>query len=327
MHGPPENNYSSRCVNVHLQTGKHIEDMYSPSKPLVPHARDTVWPVMVLAHNESDHIVACLDSVYAAEAGRQFAIFVLANGCTDKTEEIVQGYASRHPGVHLVSIEMADKCNAWNVYIHDVLPALVLESDVYFFMDGDCRACPGAFSEMVRTLHENPTALAAGAPPATGRSRQRDRKELLEKRLLVVNLYALTGRFVRHLQQKGVRIPLGLEGDDGLIGALVKWDLDPRRPWDDSRIASSVRAGFAFDSLSWMCLQDWKKYWRRRIRYSRRMYELQLLRPRLKKGGVEAMPVHITEIYTELNACRVQWRRIQMLFDWLALREMHRYAK
>src|SRR5262245_401256 len=96
--------------------------------------REPVWPVMVLAHNEASHIVACLDGLYTAEPGRVFEIFVLANGCTDNTEEIVSRYARNHPGVNLVHIDMPDKCNAWNAYIHEIIPKCVGSHQVYFFM-------------------------------------------------------------------------------------------------------------------------------------------------------------------------------------------------
>jgi glycosyltransferase involved in cell wall biosynthesis len=76
------------------------------------------WPVMVLAHNEERHIKACLDSIVQSESGRRFDIFVMANGCTDGTQGIVQDYAKQFPEVKLVTIALGDKCNAWNVFIH-----------------------------------------------------------------------------------------------------------------------------------------------------------------------------------------------------------------
>src|SRR5262245_4398720 len=64
--------------------------------------KDVAWPVMVLAHNEARNIVACLDSIYAADPGHAFSIFVMANGCTDDTERIVNEYAETHDGTKLV---------------------------------------------------------------------------------------------------------------------------------------------------------------------------------------------------------------------------------
>ena len=50
---------------------------------------------MVLAHNEERHIGACLDSIFAADPALDFDVYVMANGCTDRTEAIVADYARR----------------------------------------------------------------------------------------------------------------------------------------------------------------------------------------------------------------------------------------
>src|SRR4029453_18314414 len=142
--------------------------------------KDPSWPVMVLAHNEAENIVKCLDSIYAAEPGRRFSIFVMANGCTDDTERIVREYAVSHDGVNLVSIAIGDCCNAWNVFMHETAPAHVPGRNVYFVMDGDCRACPGSFSELAKALAENPDANAAGGPPQTGGGGEEDTKKRRE---------------------------------------------------------------------------------------------------------------------------------------------------
>ena len=81
------------------------------------------WPVMVLAHNEERRIEACLDSIFSADPGAPFKVYVMANGCTDRTEEIVSTYHKHEQRVHLVSIRLGDKCNAWNVFVHDTVPA------------------------------------------------------------------------------------------------------------------------------------------------------------------------------------------------------------
>lgn len=203
------------------------------------HIPGRACPVMVLAHNEERHIAACLDSIFGAETALRFEVFVMANGCTDRTEEIVREYAARNPSVHLVSISLGDKCNAWNVFVHETIPTRCQDRELYFFVDGDASFLPGSFSAMARALEQDPIANAVGAPPASGRSAGHDRRELVEERGLVANLYGLRGSFVRRLIARGIRIPLGLEGDDGLIGALVRWDLDPQQSMD-SRDRKSV---------------------------------------------------------------------------------------
>lgn len=285
------------------------------------------WPVMVLAHNEERHIEACLDSIFAADPGRSFEVFVMANGCTDRTEAIVARYGERRADVHLVSIVMPDKCNAWNVFIHEVVPQRCPAREAYFFMDGDARAEPGAFTAMWRTLDAHADAHAAAAVPTTGRNVVRDRNKIVDRRELVANLYALRGAFVDRLVARRVRIPLRLEGDDGLIGALVKWDLDPQRgAFDERRLEPSPDAGFAFESMSLARPADWKTYWKRAVRYGRRRYEFRLLGPRIEAHGLDAMPRDITELYPDAVDLPLRWQGIYTLSNWVALRQMRRIA-
>ena len=287
----------------------------------------TEWPVMVLAHNEERHIAACLDSIFAADAAAPLAVYVMANGCSDRTEDIVREYATREPRVHLVSIALGDKCNAWNVFVHETVATQCAGAPIYFFMDGDARAVAGSFSAMERALRAEPAANAVGAPPAAGRSMAHDRDELLRDRGLVANLYALRGTFVERCRAVGVRIPLKLEGDDGLIGALVRWDLDPRQAMDARRIAPCADAGFLFESFSPRRAGDWRAYWKRMVRYGRRRYEFALLGPRLRAGGIEAMPRDIREIYRDVHRLRLTWDGMYTITNWLALREMRRQGR
>jgi glycosyltransferase involved in cell wall biosynthesis len=298
---------------------------YGQAAKSAPDGRSQSLPVMVLAHNEERHIAACLDSIFAADPDRRFEIYVMANGCTDRTEDIVRDYGARHADVHLVSIALGDKCNAWNVFVHEVVPTRCPSRDVYFFMDGDARATPGSFTAMARTLQSEPYAHAAAAVPTTGRNVKRDRQKILELRELVANLYALRGEFVERARAKNARIPLSLEGDDGLIGALVKWDLEPqRRQFDDRRIAPCADAGFAFESMSLTRVSDWKAYWKRAVRYGRRRYEFKLLGPRIEAGGLAAMPTDITELYRSATDLRLRWQGLYTLANWVALRQMRR---
>jgi glycosyltransferase involved in cell wall biosynthesis len=298
------------------------ESLGSAADAMIADAR---WPVMVLAHNEERHITACLDSILQSDVDARFDVYVMANGCTDRTEDVVRDYAGTHRQVHLVSIALGDKCNAWNVFIHDVVPSRCAGRQVYFFMDGDARAIPGSFSAMARTLRATPHAHAASAPPASGRNADRDRRDILERHGLVANLYALRGTFVERLGAAGVRIPLKLEGDDGLIGALVKWDLDPQRNgYDDARIVPCPDAGFTFESMSLVRIADWRVYWKRAVRYGRRRYEFQLLGPPMKAHGLAGLPSDIRKLYPAANSLRLQWDGVYTLSNWLALRAMRR---
>ena len=286
------------------------------------------WPVMVLAHNEERHIAACLDSIFAADPEREFDIFVMANGCTDRTVEIVSKYRAHRREVHLIAMALGDKCNAWNVFVHDAIPLHCAGRELYFFMDGDARAVRGSFSAMARALEENPKAHAAAAVPVSGRNAARDRRELFEDHGLVANLYALRGQFVQRLQQTGLHLPLKLEGDDGLLGALIKWDLAPdRQGFDPERIVPCAQAGFEFESMSPFRPADWAAYWKRAVRYGRRRYEFELLARILKAGGITALPTDITQLYRGADSLRLRWQGLYTLTNLIALHRMRRLGQ
>ncbi|MDO9094861.1 MAG: glycosyltransferase family A protein [Rubrivivax sp.] len=286
------------------------------------------WPVMVLAHNEERHIEACLDSIFAADPDRRFEVYVMANGCTDRTEAIVSNYGRKRPEVHLVSIQMGDKCNAWNVFIHETIKASCPGRDIYFFMDGDATAEAGAFKAMSLGLDRVPHANAAAAVPLTGRNAARDREAMVQEHALVANLYALRGSFVDRLQVQGVRVPLKLEGDDGMIGAFVKWDLAPTtNGTDDKRIVVCPDAGFRFESFKPTRLSDWKVYWKRAVRYGRRNYEFRLLGPLIETQGMGAVPRDVQDIYRQAEGLTLRWQGPYTLTNWVALRQMRRIGR
>jgi hypothetical protein len=224
-----------------------------------------------------------------------------------------------------VSIPLGDKCNAWNVFIHETIPSRAPDREVYFFMDGDARVVPGSFSAMAKALEADPRAHAASAVPMSGKSSEANRREQLKERGLVANLYSLRGTFVSRLRAQGVRMPLKLEGDDGLIGALVKWDLDPKNNrFDDRLIVPCGDAGFIFESMSPWRLSDWWVYWKRAVRYGRRRFEFQLLGQSLKAHGLAGLPRDITELYERSDKLSLRWNGVWTLPDWFALRAMRR---
>ena len=281
------------------------------------------WPVMVLAYNEEEGIEAAIDSIFASEPEQPLEVYVMANGCTDRTEELVRAYSRRRPEVHLVSIELGDKCNAWNVFIHETSAKVCPGREVYFFTCGDVRIVPGSLSALRRALSQDSYANGAAAPPGSGRNMERDRKAQMEEHALVAGLYALRGTFIERMQEQSVRIPLNFEGDDALIGTLLQWDLAPAdRPMDLKRIAPVWDSAWVFDSLTFTRLSDLRFYWKRAIRYARRYYEFKLLGPELKSKGLAGMPQDIRDLYPRAEKLSLRWQGIYTLTNWVALRWM-----
>jgi glycosyltransferase involved in cell wall biosynthesis len=278
------------------------------------------WAVAVFAHNEASTIVDCLRSILRQTAGRRTQVQVLANGCTDETADVVNAFALEHPEVRPIVITRGDKCNAWNVFVHETSP----RAEIYFYVDGDVQVCANAFDALARTLVDAPSVNAAAAVPDSGRSRAQLTEMTCRGRLLHGNLYALPRHFVDRIRQRGVRLPAGYIGDDGLVTSLAKWDLNPEGPFIHDRIAPCPEARFWYRSLSPLRLDDWRLYLRRRVRYSVRHFQHELLAPQLRAQGITGMPGSANELLCHRDRLSAFRRRpgLEGLFDLVALRQM-----
>jgi len=281
-----------------------------------------LWPVAVFAHNEANSIIKCLETVLANRvAGQAMEIHVLANACSDNTEQLVRDFARTEPCVHLHSIVVGDKANAWNCYIHDFSP----DSDVHFFIDGDVEASAGALAALADALAQQPHVNAAAALPVSGRAKDVTRATMLAQADLAGNLYALSGDFVRRLRAGAVKMPVGFIGEDSLVGAFAKYDLDTSKGWNDGLIVPVAAAGFYFDSLNWRHARDWRLYWNRRIRYSMRTIQLHAFRKLIQAHGFQAMPAHVRDLYPDVNRLGpIGEHGENPLFDFLAKRRIRK---
>lgn len=278
------------------------------------------WPVAVFAHNEARNIIACLDSLQVAAASHPIECHVLANACTDRTEALVREYGAAHSNVHLVSIALGDKANAWNRFVHEVAPR---GAGPYFFIDGDVRATPGALDAMTQMLLQHPQANGVSAMPQSGRGVEAFQRDMLNNNGVAGNLYGLRGAFIERIRAQAIRMPIGTIGEDALIGAMLKWDLRGDTRWDNSRVVVAQAAGFEFDSVSPWLPREWKKYFRRRVRYSVRGYQNKMLGLAIQPNGFELLPQHVRDLYPRYpELLTVKWRGLDTLFDGLAIHEI-----
>ena len=283
------------------------------------------WAIAVFAHNEEQDIVNALESVRNSASIAQVHAYVLINGCTDRTESVVENYAQRNEWVTPISIELGDKANAWNLFVYQVAG----DYDAYFFADGDVEIEPHALNALYEELMGSPGANAAAAVPCSGRHRDQMTTYVTESRLILGNLYALRREFIQRVRKAGTRIPVGMIGDDGIITSLVKWDLDPTGEFKDERVAPCIHGKFKYRSLSPWSLSDLRTYWRRRVRYSLRHYQHELLVPILRQGGIRAMPKSTTDLYIAQKQCIAGLRPrhgLDSFFDRIALREIRASA-
>ena len=277
------------------------------------------WPVAVFAHNEARNIVACLDSLQAA-ANHPLECFVLANACTDRTEGLVREYGASYPNVHLVSITLGDKANAWNVFVHEIAPDTAMQ---YFFIDGDVRATAGAFDAMAQALSQQPQANGVSALPKSGRGVAAFQRDMLKDTGVAGNLYGLRGTFVERIRAQSIKMPIGTIGEDALMGAMLKWDLRGDTRWDNSKVTVAQEAGFEFDSVSPWLPREWRKYFRRRVRYSVRGYQNKMLGRAIQPAGFVALPREVRDLYPRYpELLKLEWRGLDTLFDWLAIQHI-----
>ena len=281
--------------------------------------KQSPWPVAVFAHNEARNIIACLDSLQSAST-LPCECHVLANACTDETEALVRTYSASHPNVHLVSIALGDKANAWNVFVHEIAPH---DATHCFFIDGDVRATPGSLDAMVQALALHPQANGVSALPRSGRGLDAFQRDMLKDNGVAGNLYGLRGEFVERLFNQAIRMPVGTIGEDALMGAMLKWDLRGDTRWDNSKVVVAREAGFEFDSVSPWLPREWKKYFRRRVRYSVRGFQNKMLGQAIQPGGFVALPRQVNDLYLRYpEVLKLDWRGADTFFDWLAIREI-----
>ena len=276
--------------------------------------------VAIFAYNEQRLIGRCLDSVLD-DSPEAAEIYVLINGCTDRTEQIVAGYAARDGRVRPIVIARGDKANAWNHYVHVLAPG----RDIHAFMDGDMRVRRGSFAGIAAAMAAHPRANGVAALPASGRSRARFRQKLLDKHELAGNFYAVRGRALEAFRDRGVRLPFGMFGEDGLVATLLKWDLEMSGPERPERVVACPEAEFVFDPLGLLSRRDWGIYRNRRMRYAVRYQQSCMLYPLLFEHGVAAIPAHVVDLYRNHgDKLELRFQGLNTLFDLLAIRRIRR---
>lgn len=254
---------------------------------------DEKWRIAVFAHNEEKSIAETLKSIFASfQSNSGLQIYVLANGCTDRTVEIVRGMMGGHPEIKLITIAMADKCNAWNEYVYQHAD----DSFCHFFCDGDVTFSLNAFQIMKKELMESSESHAAAGVPLSGRGRKKY-VDIIEKfnGAIYGNLYAVKHSFLEKVREKRFKLPIGYLVDDNLIGNIIVTDID-KNVGRKKRIVWDYEAGYRFKSLNPFSIRDIKIYWNRLVRY--RLGELQ--HTKLKSLQYDEYPATMDDINRQI---------------------------
>ncbi len=127
-------------------------------------------PVAIMAHNEELFICRAVNSCLSQVCPPGFSILVVvvANGCTDRTEECVEELRTRFPdNIVLISTEEKGKTKALNRAIAH-LRDLGERNDIPFvtFLDADCQLVGDqTLIKFIRDFENNPMLGAIAAQP------------------------------------------------------------------------------------------------------------------------------------------------------------------
>lgn len=219
----------------------------------------------MFAHNEEKHIANSISSILASVDVNLNKLYVIANGCTDSTSSEIMKLqlAVSHNKISLIELELGDKCNAWNHYVHKIADG----SPVHFFVDADVQFVPGTFGRLSQCLTNAEGANAAAGLPFSGRNQQQYLNMVKQGRCLFGNCYALKREFIESIRQKSFYLPIGLGWIDSAITKIVNRDLDDIPNPKEGRIVYDLESGYRFDSLSVFSKADRQLYVNRIIRY------------------------------------------------------------
>ena len=107
--------------------------------------------VCILAYNEQKHISETIHAILNGNQDIEFNITVYANGCTDKTEEIVKTLCRSFSNLRLRVLPIASKPLAWNTAFHENKYPIII------FSDGDIEPEPGSVRTLANFLKSNPS--------------------------------------------------------------------------------------------------------------------------------------------------------------------------
>jgi glycosyltransferase involved in cell wall biosynthesis len=122
----------------------------------------TAVSVLIPARNEERVIAASLESLLASR-GVEIEIVVLDDASTDRTAEIVRGFAEKDARVRLRT--SAPLPRGWNGKQHACYSlAAAARSEILCFLDADVRLAPEALASMAAFLRSSGSDLVSGFP-------------------------------------------------------------------------------------------------------------------------------------------------------------------
>ena len=221
----------------------------------------------ILAFNEAENIGRMIQSLcqqtifhHGVDGISEIELFCIPNGCTDDTAGIARAAFDANlppapPGTSLKStvhaILQAGKCNAWNVFVHEVSDR---DASYLCLMDADIFAlAPESIANMIRLLMTDPhIQVATDRPIKTipeGKSHGWFRKfSMASSGVGDPGIHAICGQMYmgRAEALRQIWIPSGLFCEDGFIRASILTDYF-RSAEDFRRVLRAESASHRFE--------------------------------------------------------------------------------
>lgn len=294
------------------------------------------WSAVIFASRDTPREVQLTLQAAVRAACRPTVIDVICNGNRPLANELrapLQACAEQSPqhAFRVWYLPIADKANAWNHYLLSIWAG----SETGFFLDGYCRVNEAGMDSLSAGLDAAPDALATTSLPSVGRSADRWRAGILAEGGLAGGFFALRGSAIEEMRRRRVRLPLGLYGYDGLVGAMLAFGLDPStHEWDlKRRVQPQDGATWETTERHWWRPGDLKGHWDRRIRAALRTMvglatrdfmatrkQLPEYLPRTTRdfvlNWVAANRLDFLRLLVTNPACLLAWRRLRVPQDW-----------
>lgn len=183
--------------------------------------------VCILAYNEEANIAQTIESILHGNRDTRPIVRVYANGCTDRTHDIVRNLSKTSRDIELIELEKPSKPNAWNKAFHDN------RNEILLFADADVTPEQGAVKALLDAFEKNPElelACCESWPEFKGLSLEQKITGFMQIPLnqdfLIGHFYGIRRQtFDRYFAELGTTgLPEGIAGDDAFIDQLVPRD-------------------------------------------------------------------------------------------------------
>ena len=233
------------------------------------------WALVIFACRET--LLTLRKTLHAAVISARdcTSMHVLVNGNAGLAKtlaaELAEQCASekphlKSPNIHVWSIPLGDKANAWNQYIHRIWDG----EEIAFFIDGYVRLNADAIELLGNATAANTRALGGSGVPTMGESSTMLRINLIVNTGFHGNFCCIKAGPIEQMREAGIRLPVGLYRTDSLMGALLCYALYPAdHAWEDHRIYVHPNASWQMDIAKWWHPKDAMGFIKRRWRQAR----------------------------------------------------------